>query len=139
MEEVSRQRDCMRDIMDRWHYVNESAAFARLKDKDALALPDEVLAPIFRFVKASTLKEWQEHTSRKAFTLLHHYENKERLSLLYLAVWKEECLAQMPIAHTLSCARQWIASGWKKCKLEQSNCNAMSIIASLVHPFLPVG
>jgi hypothetical protein len=72
-----------------------------------------------------------------AMTILRKYEYLEPLALLELAVWKAECLKQMPsIHHGIFRAQQWIASGWKAHKTEQRSSNAMSIIIALVQPFL---
>jgi hypothetical protein len=136
MEEAMHQREEMMSVMRRWNRVHEHAYFKRLKKEDALSLPSKVLAPVYRYIKASTDEEQWDHSWGNAAKMLHQYENMERLSLLYLAVWKEECLAQMRAVYTISSAREWMANAWKQYKLEQRNSNTMSIIVSLVQPFL---
>jgi hypothetical protein len=58
----------------------------------------------------------------------------ESLVLLALAVWKAQCLKQMPTSDTA--AQDWIQSGWKSCKAQQPYSNAMEIIVTSVRPFL---
>jgi hypothetical protein len=58
----------------------------------------------------------------------------EALMLLALAVWKAQCLQQMPPND--EAARDWIQSGWKSSKAQQSHSNAMEIILTSVRPFL---
>jgi hypothetical protein len=71
---------------------------------------------------------------------LVRYEYLEQFALLELAVWKAECIQQMPTAShprlDVYTAIHWITSGWKTVKMEQRKSSAMSIIVSAVKPFL---
>jgi hypothetical protein len=51
--------------------------------------------------------------------LIQKFERIYRLELLELAVWKVECLRQMPIGTDLYTSHGWIVSGWKRVKTEQ--------------------
>jgi hypothetical protein len=61
----------------------------------------------------------------------------ERLTLLGLAVWKTECLRQVPsVVMDYYTIQQWMSSGWKACKPEQRASNATPIIVSAMRLFL---
>jgi hypothetical protein len=136
MDMAKGERDDAMDIIYRWNEIREDNAFKRLKREDYVSLPDNVSAEAFRYMITRDWVNLHRHKDRAA-ELLSKYENMQRLSLLYLAVWKEECLAQMPaIVHTIASARQWMTTGWKEHKAEQRNSSAMNVIASLVQPFL---
>jgi hypothetical protein len=135
MAQAARQQDEAKEIIYLWNHINDHGELKRLKGEDSRSLPDNVLAEAFRFMKASKHLDRRLHIA-KAAELLSKYENAERLSLLYLAVWKEECLAQMPAVHTIASARQWMTAGWKEHKAEQRSSSAMNVVASLIQPFL---
>jgi hypothetical protein len=67
---------------------------------------------------------------------IQKFEHSYRLELLELAVWKVECLRQMPLGADLYTSHSWFVSGWKRIKMEQLHSTAMSTIASCVAPFL---
>jgi hypothetical protein len=60
----------------------------------------------------------------------------ERLTLLALAVWKAQCLRQMPAVDDFDAAQDWMRYGWKACKPHQRASNAMDIIILAVRSFL---
>jgi hypothetical protein len=60
----------------------------------------------------------------------------ERLTLVGLAVWKAQCLRQIPPLTDYYCVQQWLSSVWKLCKPEQRTSNAMDIVVSMVRGFL---
>jgi hypothetical protein len=66
---------------------------------------------------------------------LERYEDLERLALLQLAVWKSECLKQMPVGDYFV-VNKWLMSGWKACKAKHRESNAMTIVIASVRPFL---
>jgi hypothetical protein len=137
MAEARVEKEKVRGMVHAWNHIHNS--FTRLRAKDAISLPDEVLASCFRLIKTASDRPSGSSLSSllgKARKLLNKYENMERLSILYLAVWKEECLAQMPAMYTVSSAREWFAAGWKEHKVEQSNSNAMAVVVRMVQPFL---
>jgi hypothetical protein len=73
----------------------------------------------------------------KAERTLMKYEQLERLVLLQLAIWKAECLMQMPDTEIgYSKAVDWMKSGWKALKVEMRGSNAIGTVLSLVHPFM---
>jgi hypothetical protein len=62
-----------------------------------------------------------------------------------LAIWKSQCLMNMPnckrerdMGNYLA-AQEWARSGWKKRKHEVRTSNAIGIIVSAVRPFLEKG
>jgi hypothetical protein len=65
----------------------------------------------------------------------------ERRTLLELAVWKGECLRQMPVISqgNAAAAMEWMRSGWKVEKEAQRSSNAMVIVSNAVLPFLDNG
>jgi hypothetical protein len=60
----------------------------------------------------------------------------EQLALLALAVWKAQCLMQMPDGGGFLVSEQWVKSGWKAQKDQHKDSDAMAIVASAVRPFL---
>jgi hypothetical protein len=70
---------------------------------------------------------------------LESYNALQCLVMLDLAVWKGQCLQQMPIVTDVFTAHRWFTSGWKIHKAEQRQSNsAMSTIVALVRPFLDI-
>jgi hypothetical protein len=138
MEQARNQREIFAAVFIRWDALYLEPKLKRLKGEDGLSLPDNVLAAAFRYIKTNA-GPWCDKQGFKtqAIALLEKYENMERLSLLYLAVWKTECLSQMPeVVHTFSSAQQWFSSGWKERKAQERKSGAMHTIVSLVNPFL---
>jgi hypothetical protein len=98
------------------------------------AQQDAVRGALFRYMMSMPN---QEQTFEVAMKMLSKYENLEPLVLLELAVWRAECLKQMPsISDDFFQAEQWLSGGWKVLKKVQQNSNSMGIILSLVQPFL---
>jgi hypothetical protein len=62
------------------------------------------------------------------------YEQRELLIPLQLAIWKSQCLVDLP--PVLGCYITWATTGWKASKVKQWDSNARTIIVSLVQPFL---
>jgi hypothetical protein len=137
MAEARVEKSKVEHMVHAWNHIHN--CFTRLRAEDALSLPDEVLASCFRLIKTASVPRPGISLScllGETRQLLNRYENMERLSLLYLAVWKEECLAQMPAMYTVSSAREWFAAGWKEHKAEQSKSSVMAVVVRMVQPFL---
>jgi hypothetical protein len=62
------------------------------------------------------------------------YMQREPLIPLQLAVWKSQCLQDVP--QVPECYLSWVTSGWKVNKAKQWDSNASAMVASLVQPFL---
>jgi hypothetical protein len=122
-------------LVSRWDRLRFEQKLKRLKQEDAASLPDNVLAAAFRCLQAKDYVTASEFKGR-AEKLLHKYENMERLSILHLAVWKAECLAQMPAVNTFFAAQEWMTIGWKGRKPKHCQSGAMHTVVSLVLPFL---
>jgi hypothetical protein len=75
-------------------------------------------------------------SKRPPMALMRRYEHREQMALLELAVWKSQCLSQMPYSLDYLSSEQWKNSGWKDLKPQQKNSNAMLIITSAVRQFL---
>jgi hypothetical protein len=99
---------------------------------------DALHASLFHHI---TLKPGHDYSLPVATGLLTRYEYLEPQALLALAVWKAECIKQMPL-EGIDCfrAQHWISAGWKALKKEHCDSNAMSIVVLSVRPFLdPLG
>jgi hypothetical protein len=116
----------------------DDSRFKRLKREDSRSLPDNVLASVYRCIMFDAPHDLTQYMATdEAAIVLEKYENMERLAVLHLAVWKAECLSQMPaVVYTLSSAQEWMTKGWKDCKAEHGKSGAMHTIVSLVLPFL---
>lgn len=66
-------------------------------------------------------------------------ESNERLAVLALAVWKAQCVVDMPkddVKDAYLAAMEWARKGWKSRKQEQRNANAIDTVVLAVKPFL---
>jgi hypothetical protein len=62
------------------------------------------------------------------------YMQRELLIPLQLAIWKSQCLQDMPPER--ECYLSWATTGWKANKVTQWESNARATIVSLVEPLL---
>jgi hypothetical protein len=114
----------------------KQGTFERLDKLGRTIWTDTVHTCLFHHI---TLKPGHEYSLPEAKDLLTRYEYLEPQALLALAVWKAECIQQMPLdGIDFFRAQHWISSGWKALKKEHRNSNAMTIVVSSVRPFLPV-
>jgi hypothetical protein len=72
----------------------------------------------------------------QALMPLRSYEYWNHSAILACAVWKAQCLLQMPEDGGLLAAQDWVKRGWRTCQSEHRNSTAMSAIVSAVRPFL---
>jgi hypothetical protein len=135
IQELEAAQDDAISIIVRWTHIHDSPESKRLKEADHKSLPDNVLAAVYRFTASNTAPERREH-SGQLVSNLQAFEHAERLTLLWLAVWKAECLQQIPVISDLYTAQKWFASEWKQQKSNQRQSHAMSTIVSLVCPFV---
>jgi hypothetical protein len=135
LQELETIQDDAISTIVRWTHIHERPECKRLKEADHKSLPDNVLAAVYRFIASNTAPERRVHF-RQAVGNLVIFEHAERLTLLWLAVWKAECLQQFPVISDLFTAQKWFASEWKKQKLAQRQSRAMNTIVSLVSPFV---
>jgi hypothetical protein len=126
----------MNFTLQRWNQLHRTLACQRLKGADRLTLPDDILAAAYRFAAAKSDQEKKKHTLGKVIRSMQKYELSERLALLWMAVWKVECLSQMPVVSDYLAAQKWFSSGWKSCKFRKRKSKTMVMIVSLVLPFL---
>jgi hypothetical protein len=101
----------------RWRGWRQQIVLATL---DALALPSDSSEGIQAAEKIKNMKTW--------------FMQRELLIPLQLAIWKSQCLQDMP--QVPGCYLSWTTSGWKANKAKQWDSNARAIIALLVQPFL---
>jgi hypothetical protein len=94
-----------------------------------------VQAELFRCVFESPLND-KDNKLETTLIQLRRYECWERLVLVGLAVWKAQCLWQMPDDCDYFASEEWIASDWKICKAAQRESSAMDVIVKCVRPFL---
>jgi hypothetical protein len=94
-----------------------------------LTLSDDVLAAAYRlYAAAKSAHEKKKQTIGKVISSMQKYEFGERLALLWLAVWKVECLSKMPVASYYLTAQKWFSSGWKSYKLKKRKFKTMTTI-----------
>jgi hypothetical protein len=107
-----------------------------LPEQIPAAAIDAVHAELYRYLIAPAASHsWCEFDSLdRPLKKMKACFQTEALVLLALAVWKAQCLKQMPPSDTD--AQDWIQSGWKSCKAQQPYSNAMEIIVTNVRPFL---
>jgi hypothetical protein len=104
--------------------------FERLEKLGRTIWSDAVRASLLRHLTTA-------HSLSEVKELLDKYEYLEPQALLGLAVWKSECIKQMPDDCTgFLSSHQWIFSGWKVLKKDHRDSNAMSIVVLSVRPFL---
>jgi hypothetical protein len=101
----------------RWQGWRQQILFATL---EALPLPSDSSEGIQAADKIKNMMTW--------------YVQRELLIPLQLAIWKSQCLQDMPQVH--GGYLSWTTSGWKANKAKQWDSNARAIIALLVQPFL---
>jgi hypothetical protein len=87
---------------------------------ETLALPSDSITRKEGMGKIKKMKTW--------------YVQREFLIPLELAIWKSQCLQDMPPER--ECYLSWATMGWKDNKAQQWDSNARAIIVSLVQPFL---
>jgi hypothetical protein len=108
--------------------------FERLERLGPTIWREPVQAALFRYI---ALLPGHDCSLTEVTDLLAKYEYWEPQALLELAVWKSECIKQMPKDKVdFLGAQQWIYSGWKALKKEHRDSNAISIVVSMVRPFL---
>jgi hypothetical protein len=83
---------------------------------------------------AEVEEEWFEQPVKKMRLCL----STEQLFLIGLAVWKAQCVWNMPPVTDYATAQEWIRLGWKSSKETLRDSNAMTIVTSSVRPFLEV-
>jgi hypothetical protein len=128
---------CLRQTVRMLKNLNDCRKEGVLDRLDSLGetiWSDAIHTSLFRHI---TSKPGHDHSLTKVTELLTRYEYLEPQAMLALAVWKAECLKQMPI-HGIDFfrAERWIASGWKALKKEHRDSNAIAIIVLSVRPFL---
>jgi hypothetical protein len=109
----------------------EQQALDRLELLGSPAWKDAVRAALFSHLIADCPKG----LLTKAMHTLVKYEQRERLALLELAIWKDLCLQKMPDSD-YSKAVEWMKSGWKTLKQELRNSSAIVTVVSLVRPYI---
>jgi hypothetical protein len=102
---------------------------------------DSVQAAFFRYLVApmctTHMEDPAEHELlERALSGVRSRQFWEHSSILACAVWKAQCLLQMPKHGGLYAHQQYGRSGWKRRKLQQRESVAISTIISTVRPFL---
>jgi len=69
-------------------------------------------------------------------SLVEHYEDLDRISLLELAVWKACCLNNPKQILSYISWQRWVNYGWKSNKMPFFRCNEIVIIVQAILPFL---
>jgi hypothetical protein len=95
---------------------------------------DAAHAEFYRYLIAPAANDGEYDLLDRPLKKLKACFQNEVLLLLALAVWKAQCLQQMPPDDTA--AQDWIQSGWKSYKAQESRSNAAEIIVTSVRPFL---
>lgn len=97
---------------------------------------NNVKAAFFSYLIPSPGSASEQSSWANGWHILMQYEYLEQFALLHLAVWKAQCLQQMPSGADSILAEQWRTCDWQTVKLEQRESNAMTIIGLAVKSFL---
>jgi hypothetical protein len=129
LEQVQSDFGKVLNLMKRLNRLAEAEIFAELDKLEHSTCPDwknAIHAELFRHLMNPL------DSGRTTLHALSKFEYCERLALLQLAVWKAECIQQVPtqINNSLSC------NLWMQHKDEQAESNAMAIVVEAVRPFL---
>jgi hypothetical protein len=90
---------------------------------------DTVQAELYRYM-------FQHKGTEPTLETLRTFANWERQVVVALAVWKSQCLLEMPKGMGYVESQQWAKSGWKALKMEKRPSSAVPIVLDLVRPFL---
>jgi hypothetical protein len=90
---------------------------------------DTVQAELYRYM-------FQHKGTDPPLEMLHKFEQWERQVIVALAVWKCQCLLEMPKGLGYAASQQWFRSGWKTLKMDKRRSSAVPIVLDLVRPFL---
>jgi hypothetical protein len=96
---------------------------------------DSIESEMFRYLVADNSRTATEEIEalERPLRKLRMFEHSERLVLLRLAVWKAECLLQLPemtCGNMVLAVMEWGKEGWKSVKEERRLSNAMNIVVS---------
>jgi hypothetical protein len=78
----------------------------------------------------------EEQLLAEALNATKSYLYWENATILGCAVWKAQCLLQMPEINGFFAQQQWHTYGWKMYKTQHRESEAISVVVALVRPFL---
>jgi hypothetical protein len=125
-------------------YVRLISQYAEVMDANQIAHLEwrrHIQATLFRYLVAPVQSlPINDRTERdlleQALMPLRSYEYWNHSAILACAVWKAQCLLQMPEDGGLLASQDWVKRGWRTCQSEHRSSTAMSTIVSAVRPFL---
>jgi hypothetical protein len=128
----------LRTLMERYFVAFSLAAkeLAPLDHIHHLPWRDTVQAGLFRYMSLDFSSKLEDESLQLAIQQLQCVEHWERQVVLALAVWKSQCLLEMPKGLGYSESQQWVRSSWKAFKEEKKTTNAVAIVLEQVRPFL---
>jgi hypothetical protein len=112
---------------------------------DAFTMSTELVIPLNQIrhlpwrdtVQAELYRYMFQHKGTDApLEMLRKFGHWERQVIVALAVWKSQCLLEMPKGLGYAASQQWFRSGWKALKMEKRLSRAVPIVLDLVRPFL---
>jgi hypothetical protein len=95
---------------------------------------DMVLAALYRYVFQQEGAD--SENGHRLLDLPLEVQHWERQVSIALAVWKSQCLLDMPKGLGYIASQQWAKSGWKSFKMDKRRSSAVPIVLDLVRPFL---
>jgi hypothetical protein len=141
-ETISRDLAQIKVVLQRYvaFLSNESDALLILKQIRSPEWRDLVQAALYRYLVAASTATDSNAAASELLILaqkkLRTVQLWEGLVTLALAVWKAQCLLQMPKDSDYSMSSEWKTSGWKVSKMDQLESNAIFIVVNSVKPFL---
>jgi hypothetical protein len=126
---LRQDQENLRSLMRRWSELQKPIAkstasrFYKLYEFGNRAGRDAVTASLFRYLTTPPYHVFL-HTASED---MEKYEYLEQLSLVSLAVWKAECLWQMPLGLNYYDAQRYIKVDWKNKKVDLQESNARSV------------
>jgi hypothetical protein len=142
---------CVKRVMQRYarlslpHLRDKIASIHQISD---ISWRNAVQASLYRYLMSPIMRASldsmnepveRDETLEEALNAVRSFEYWDHSAILACAVWKAQCLLQMPESDNgggLLAQLQWERSGWKTQKPQQRESEAISTILSAVRPFL---
>jgi hypothetical protein len=138
VKDLRLEQENLRSLMKRWSELRKPIAkstasrFYKLYEFGNRTGQDAVAASLFRYLITPPYHVFL-HTASED---MEKYEYLEHLSLVSLAVWKAECLWQMPLGLNYYEAQRYIKDDWKNKKVDLHESNARSVVVAAMRSFL---
>jgi hypothetical protein len=142
LERLRHDMDLIRVVMQRYTLLFTSDIRMDLSIASKIGCQkwiDPVQASIYRYLTTSPLSNVDDNSTAYLHRLRNRVDTKlmnEGLVILELAVWRAQCILQLPKNADCLTAMQWTNAGWKASKAAQQVSAAMRTIVKNVALFL---